>query len=369
MPLRDPPPAPARGQPAGVGARRPLRRGGRGSPPSATPTSPPATPPPTRSRPCSTGSPPRPAAARCSACARATAGSIRPLLGVWRAATEAWCAEHGLPWREDPTNASRRVRPQPRPPRPRAGAARAAPGRRGERAAHASSCCATRPPCSTPRSTRRARRGRRPAGARSLRALPPALARLVCSGWRPAPPSATARRRSWRSPSTARSTSAEGCAPGSSGGRLRVRRRPRRGSAPRRLDCPARAPRRIHRRDPRAGRRAPAPGAPAGRGDHARLRGQGPAADRRAQGRRLLPLRPHAPHRGALRGRLHGRRVLRLEHPILRRGADPQGSRRRHRGPRRADRRGHRRLRPDALLPAAQPAGARSPPPSRCAPC
>jgi tRNA(Ile)-lysidine synthase len=31
---------------------------------------------------------------------------IRPLLGAWRAETEAWCAEHGLPWREDPTNAS-----------------------------------------------------------------------------------------------------------------------------------------------------------------------------------------------------------------------------------------------------------------------
>jgi tRNA(Ile)-lysidine synthase len=31
---------------------------------------------------------------------------IRPLLGVWRADTEAWCAEHGLPWREDPTNAT-----------------------------------------------------------------------------------------------------------------------------------------------------------------------------------------------------------------------------------------------------------------------
>jgi tRNA(Ile)-lysidine synthase len=31
---------------------------------------------------------------------------IRPLLGVWRADTEAWCAEHGLSWREDPTNAS-----------------------------------------------------------------------------------------------------------------------------------------------------------------------------------------------------------------------------------------------------------------------
>jgi tRNA(Ile)-lysidine synthase len=31
---------------------------------------------------------------------------IRPLLGVWRAETEAWCAEHGLPWREDPSNAT-----------------------------------------------------------------------------------------------------------------------------------------------------------------------------------------------------------------------------------------------------------------------
>ncbi|MEA2136010.1 MAG: tRNA(Ile)-lysidine synthase [Solirubrobacteraceae bacterium] len=31
---------------------------------------------------------------------------VRPLLEVWRAATEAWCAEAGLPWREDPSNAS-----------------------------------------------------------------------------------------------------------------------------------------------------------------------------------------------------------------------------------------------------------------------
>jgi tRNA(Ile)-lysidine synthase len=31
---------------------------------------------------------------------------VRPLLGVWRAETEAWCAEAGLPWREDPSNAS-----------------------------------------------------------------------------------------------------------------------------------------------------------------------------------------------------------------------------------------------------------------------
>ena len=32
---------------------------------------------------------------------------VRPLLGVWREETEAWCAEHGLSWREDPSNATR----------------------------------------------------------------------------------------------------------------------------------------------------------------------------------------------------------------------------------------------------------------------
>jgi tRNA(Ile)-lysidine synthase len=31
---------------------------------------------------------------------------VRPLLGAWRADTEAWCTAHGLAWREDPTNAS-----------------------------------------------------------------------------------------------------------------------------------------------------------------------------------------------------------------------------------------------------------------------
>jgi tRNA(Ile)-lysidine synthase len=29
---------------------------------------------------------------------------VRPLLGVWRAQTGRWCAEHGLPWREDAFN-------------------------------------------------------------------------------------------------------------------------------------------------------------------------------------------------------------------------------------------------------------------------
>jgi tRNA(Ile)-lysidine synthase len=31
---------------------------------------------------------------------------VRPLLAVWRAATEAWCEQAGLPWRDDPSNAS-----------------------------------------------------------------------------------------------------------------------------------------------------------------------------------------------------------------------------------------------------------------------
>jgi len=31
---------------------------------------------------------------------------VRPLLGAWRADTEDWCRAHGLGWREDPTNES-----------------------------------------------------------------------------------------------------------------------------------------------------------------------------------------------------------------------------------------------------------------------
>jgi tRNA(Ile)-lysidine synthase len=31
---------------------------------------------------------------------------VRPLLAVWRAATEAWCEQAGLPWCDDPSNAS-----------------------------------------------------------------------------------------------------------------------------------------------------------------------------------------------------------------------------------------------------------------------
>ena len=305
-----PPPAAPRGQPPGLGARRPLRRGAAAR---RAATSPPATPPPTRSRPCSTGSPRRPAGARCSACAPREGRVIRPLLGAWRADTEAWCAEHGLPWREDPTNASdayarNRARHGLVPalrelhPAAEANVLRTLELLRDEAAVLDAAVDAVL-----------AEAGEPPPLA-VLRALPPALARLragcdVAGGARGR---VTARTRSWRSANTARSTSAEGCARTIERGRAEFVADPAAGP---RLDCAARAPRRIHRRDPRAGRRAPAPGAPAGRGDHARLRGQGPAADRRAEGRRLLPLRPHAPHRGALRGRLHGRRVLRLERP------------------------------------------------------
>ena len=34
-------------------------------------------------------------------------GVVRPLLGVWREETRAWCEEHGLPYREDSSNPAR----------------------------------------------------------------------------------------------------------------------------------------------------------------------------------------------------------------------------------------------------------------------
>ncbi|CAA9485002.1 MAG: Hypoxanthine-guanine phosphoribosyltransferase, partial [uncultured Solirubrobacteraceae bacterium] len=108
-------------------------------------------------------------------------------------------------------------------------------------------------------------------------------------------------------------------------------------------------------------RRAPAARARARRGDLHRLRRPGPDPGVRPQGRRVLPGGPHAGDRDPLRGRLHGRRVLRVGHGLLRRGADPQGPRHGDRGTRRPHRRGHSRLRPDAVVPDAQPQGPRSP--------
>ena len=103
--------------------------------------------------------------------------------------------------------------------------------------------------------------------------------------------------------------------------------------------------------------RAPAPrGASSAREIIARLRGPRALHDGRAEGRRVLPRRPDAADRPAVRARLHGGVELRLADRLLRRGADPEGPRRPDRGQGRADRRGHRRLRADAQLSAAQPA-------------
>ena len=60
----------------------------------------------------------------------------------------------------------------------------------------------------------------------------------------------------------------------------------------------------------------------------------------------------HAHRRDGLDGGV----VLRLGHEVLRRRADPQGPRPRHHRPARADRRGHRRLGPDPVLAAGEPA-------------
>ena len=123
------------------------------------------------------------------------------------------------------------------------------------------------------------------------------------------------------------------------------------------------------RRDPRRGRGPPAPGRRAGRRDRPRLRRPRPGAGRRAQGRGDLHGRPDARARAPVRDRLHGGLELRLGDRLLGRRPDPQGPRRLDRRPRRADRRGHRRLGPDAALPAAEPAGARARARSRSARC
>ena len=103
----------AAGRCAGQGRRRATCRRGRGS--CATPRrperaerarSPSATRPPTRPRPCSTGSSRRPGGARCWGCRAGRGRMVRPLLGVTRAETAAYCAARGLAWREDPTNAT-----------------------------------------------------------------------------------------------------------------------------------------------------------------------------------------------------------------------------------------------------------------------
>ena len=96
------------------------------------------------------------------------------------------------------------------------------------------------------------------------------------------------------------------------------------------------------------------------RRDLGRLRRSRPPARRRAQGRGVLHGRPDARALDPVRDRLHGDLELRRRDRLVGRRAHPQGPRHQHRGPRRPRRRGHHRLRADALVPDAQPAGAQA---------
>ena len=215
----DPPPAPARGQPAGVGARRPLRRGrpaGRGArrrrrrrPHRLRPGRDRALPARRLARPARAAGD---AAARRPADPPAAGRLARRHRGLVRRARPA--VARGPQQRHatrSPATAPATASCPPcasctRPPRRTCSAP--------------SSCCATRPPCSTPRSTpcspRPATRRRSSTCARCRRRSPAWWS--SGSPTRPADrPSVTALTRSWRSPSTVRSTSAEACAPGSKG--------------------------------------------------------------------------------------------------------------------------------------------------------
>ena len=137
-------PGPPRGN-VQAWAREVRYRGGGEARPGA---SPPVTRPPTRSRPCSTGSPPRRAGARCSGSATAP-GVIRPLLGCTREETAAHCARARPPLARGPDQRDRRLRAQPGAQRTAARAPRRPPRRPRPTSCARSRSCATRPRCST----------------------------------------------------------------------------------------------------------------------------------------------------------------------------------------------------------------------------
>ena len=87
--------------------------------------------------------------------------------------------------------------------------------------------------------------------------------------------------------------------------------------------------------------------------------GLDPRAGRRAQGRRVLHRRPGA-HASPSPCEIDFMAVSSYgnTHRLVGRRADPEGPRRRDRGPARADRRGHRRLRPHPVVSRPQPRGA-----------
>ena len=206
---------------------------------------------------------------------------VRPLLHMTREETAAYCRERGLPWVEDPSNASDALCPQPHPARPAPGAARDPPRRRAQHPADARAAA-----------LRRGARAR-PAGgaARAHRRRARAGARVAGPRRRPARGGAL-RRRHDRAPAGAGGAGrpgAGGLGPrrgrgvrrrGRSGARRAGRgprlapRRPHAAGRPRRLEvaagpvhrpqgparaAPPRAGRHLRRRDrldPRRGRRA-----------------------------------------------------------------------------------------------------------------
>ena len=85
-----------------------------------------------------------------------------------------------------------------------------------------------------------------------------------------------------------------------------------------------------------------------------------PRARRRAQGRRDVHDRPGARAPDADPARVHGRELLRVVDLVLGRRAHPQGPRPRHLRAPRPDRRGHHRLRADAVVAAQEPGVARA---------
>ena len=230
---RGPPAAAAgAGEPAGVGARRALRRGGADRARARAATWRPGTPPPTRSRRSSTGWRRRRRGGRCWGCARAT-GSWSGRCSVSRAsrrpptAASAGCAgartrATSLTRTRAPASAAELVP-----------ALRERPSRRPRRTCWRwPRSCATRPTCSTALVDEVLQAAGASCRSPALRELPAALARLVVQrladgrSGAPAPGAARRLEEILALDGRGRSTCPTGCGRSSSGGVLRFERTP-----------------------------------------------------------------------------------------------------------------------------------------------
>ena len=294
-----------------------------------------ATPPATRSRRSSTGSPPRPGGARCWGCAASDGRLIRPLLRRHARADRRLLPRARARLARGREQRRRALRARARAPRAAAGAARRPPGGRGERAAH------RRAAARGDRAARRARR-RRAGGRAQHRARAPARA---AGGARAAGRGAPRRgrgrhlraagRRAGRRRSS-RSGAAAGARELHVGGRRgaviddgvleMVKLPPRAGELPTvprprallRVATPRGQASLAWARCSSAPRSSSAACAELGEEISRDYAGPAAAAGRRAEGRGVLPQRPHALHRHPRRGRLHGGRLLRLGDRLLR---------------------------------------------------